>query len=160
MTVIELETTIGSGEASIGAEMRERRHQSLIDVERRKLVQLFEKVSSLRHYLRQERNDLRGALTHERAELRAAQKHRLRLFGCICIRDIVAVGSESLAPESLTSSGDDGDEAAADFDLVAEHNVSVENDEDTVCRSAALVQLESRGPGGSRAIRAYRSNFF
>ena len=51
MIVFELDATIGSGEAPISAEMRQRRNQTLIYIECCELVQLLEKESSLRHYL-------------------------------------------------------------------------------------------------------------
>ena len=160
MTVLELETTVGGSEASVSAEMRQRRDQALIDVERSELVQLLQEVRSLRHYLRQQRNDLRGPFPHQRPELSATEEHCLRLFRCTCVRNVVTVWRESLTSESLTGRGDNWYEAASDFDLVAQDNVAVENDEDAICCSAALIQLKSRGPGGSRAIRAYRGYFF
>jgi len=160
MTVLQLETPVGGGKASIGAEMCECRDEPLIDVERGKLVQFFEKVGPLRHYLRQQRKYLRGALPYQRAELTAAEKHGLRLFTRAGVRDVVAVGRETFATEGLTSGRDDGNKAASYFDLVAKYYVPVENDEDTVGHGAALIKLESRGPDGSRAIRADRGYLF
>src|SRR5215210_4390784 len=126
MTVLEPQTAISAGEAFVGAEMCECRHESLIDVERGELVQFFEKVGTLRQYLGQQRNNLRRALSYQRAELSAAEKHRHRLFGRARVRDVVTVGRESFAAESLTGGGNDRNEAAADFDLVAKYYVPVE----------------------------------
>jgi hypothetical protein len=76
---------------------------------------------------------------HQSTELSAAEKHCLRFFRSARIGDVVAVGSESLTSESLTGRRDDGHKPASDFDLVAQHYMSVENDEDAVCRRAALI---------------------
>ncbi len=160
MAVLQLETTIGSRETSVGAEVRQGRDKALVDVERGELVQLLEEVRSFRHYLREQRNDLRGALPHQRPELGAAEKHGFRFFRCACIRDVVAIRSKSFTTESLTSRGDHGNKAAPDFDLVAQDDVSLENDEDAIRHGATLIQLKSGRPGGSRAISTYGCYFF
>src|SRR5258706_15504715 len=99
-------------------------------------------------------------LAHQSTELGTAEKHCLRFFRSARIGDVVAVGSESLTSKSLAGRRDDWNKSASDFDLVAEHYVSAENDEDAVCRRAPLIQLESTGPRGSRAVRAYWRYFF
>src|SRR5687767_14546334 len=160
MIVLELETTIRCGEASIGAEMRQRGNQALIDVERGELVQLLEQVRSLGHYLREERNDLRGPLAHHSAKLSAAEKHCPGFFRRACISDVLAVGSKAFAPESLARRSNHGNEAPSDFDLVAQNYMPIEHDEHTIGCRAALIELESCRPRGARAISADRSDFF
>lgn len=159
MAVLELETTIGSGKAPIGAEMRKCRDQPLVDVERGELVQLLEEVGPLRHYLRQEGNDVRRAFPDYRPELSAAEKHRLRLFRRARISHVIAVGRESLTPESLPNSCDHRNESASNLDLVSQDNVAFENDEDAIRCRAALIELESRGPCRSRTVRADQCYF-
>ena len=159
MTGLELEATIGSSEAPIGAEMRQRGDQTLIDVERCELVQLLEKERSLRHYLRQQRNDVRGALPHQSAELSATEKHCLRFFRGACVGDVMTVGRNPSLPKVCPAVAITGNEAAADLDLVAKDYVAIENDEDAVRCDATLIELESSGPGCPRAIRANGCHF-
>ena len=53
MVVFQLQATVGGGEASVGAEMCECRHQTLIYVECRELVKFLQEIGALRHNLRQ-----------------------------------------------------------------------------------------------------------
>src|ERR1700694_5765751 len=122
-------------------------------------MELFQKVRPLRHYLRQERKDVRGALPHQSPELRATEEHGSRFFRRACIRDVMTIGRESLAPESLSYRGNNGNESAPDFDFVAQDYMSIKNDEDAICRRTTLIELEPCGPGRSRPIRADRRNF-
>ena len=154
MSVLQLETAVRRREAAIGAEMKQRGYQSLIDVQRRQLVKLFEQIGSLRHYLRQQWNRLRRPLSHEGAELRSAQKHCLRFFRRARVRDVVTIRGQSFTSERLPRRRDDGNESASDFDLVSQNDVAIENDEDAVCRGAALLKLKSRRPVCFRAVCA------
>ncbi len=97
---------------------------------------------------------MRGAFSHYGAKLSATEKHRLRFFRGVCIRDVMTVRRESLASESLSHRSDHWDEAATYLDLVTQDYMSVENDEDAVRCDATLIELESGGPGGARAVRA------
>jgi hypothetical protein len=97
---------------------------------------------------------MRWAFTYGSPELSATQKHCLRFFRRVRIRDVMTVGRQSLAAESLSHRSDHRDESATDFDLVTQDYVTIENDENAIRCGAALIELESSGPASSRAIRA------
>src|SRR4051812_40059685 len=143
MAVLQLETSVSSGEAAIAAEMRERGDQALIDVERGQLVELLEQIGPLRHYLREQRYRLRRMLSHESAELRAAQKHAGRFLGSVRVCDVVAVWTQPFTSKRLARRRDHGHESTTNLDLVAKDYMAFENNEHAVCRRAALVELES-----------------
>ena len=139
MTVLQLQATVGRREASVTTQVVERGHESLIDIERRELMQFFEKVRALGHYLRQQWNGLRRPLTNESAKLRPTQKHRFGFFRSVGVGDIRAVRRQSFTAECLSRSGDDRYEAAAHLDLVTKDDVPFEHDEDSVGRRATLI---------------------
>ena len=160
MTVLELEPAICGSEASIGTEVRQRGHETLIDIQRGELVKLLEKISALRHYLRQQRYRLRGAFSYERAELSSTQKHCGRLFRRAGISDVATVRGKSFASECLSFRRNDRNESASDFDLVAQNDVAIQNDEYAVSGCSALIELKSRGPVRLGTVGANGRHFF
>src|ERR1700730_1152763 len=126
--------------------MRQGGYQALIDVQRRQLVKFLEQISSLRHYLRQERNCLGRTLPDESAELRSAQEHGLRLLRCACVRDVLTVRRQPFASKCLSGRSNERNESTSNFYLVAQNYVAVEHDEDAVCRGSALIELKSGRP--------------
>src|ERR1700674_3071242 len=126
--------------------MRERGYQALIDVQRCQLVKFLEQISALRHYLRQQRNRLGRMLPDKSAELCSAQEHGLRFFRCARVRDVLTVRRKPFASKCLSGRGDERDESTSDFYLVAQNDVTIEHDEDAVCRGTALIELKSGRP--------------
>ena len=66
----------------------------------------------------------------------------------------MTVRRKAFASECLSGRGDERNESTSDFYLVAQNDVTVEYDEDAVCRSAALIELKSGRPVCLRAVRA------
>jgi hypothetical protein len=66
----------------------------------------------------------------------------------------MTIRGEPLASESLSHCRDHRDESATNLDLVAQDDMTVENDEDAVRCDATLIELEPGWPGGARAVRA------
>src|SRR5206468_3247015 len=101
MIVLELQSTIWCGEGVVAAQVRERRHQSLINIQRRQLVKFLQQIGAFGHYLRQQWNRLGRTFSHERPELCSAQKHCFGFFGGARIGDVRASGCQTFAAECL-----------------------------------------------------------
>src|SRR6266403_4228926 len=136
--------------------MRQRGHQTLIDIQRRQLVKFLEQIGALRHYLRQQRNRLGRTLPDESAELCSAQKHGRRFFRCARVRNVMTVRRKPFASKCLSGRSNQRNESTSYFYLVAQNDVTLEYDEDAVRGSATLIELKSGRPVSFRAACAAR----
>jgi len=93
---------------------------------------------------------------HERSKPRGAQEQRLAFVVRARVGGIPRRLGETFGPEGLSWTRDPGNEAASRANSAPQHDSAARHDEHSVCRSAPLIDYETRGPRCACRVRNQR----